>query len=73
MFKRDQSDPSVNLSAQRPKFRLTCDDPDRRDVLCGSGAIGLTAILGLLGGARPARAQALRDPFRNWIRSAFVS
>ena len=56
----------VSSSTFRPtgaRRRITCDDPDRRDVLCAGGAAGLTLILaGLLGDARPARAEALAGP-----------
>ncbi|GEP06935.1 MBL fold metallo-hydrolase [Methylobacterium oxalidis] len=42
---------------------ITCDDPDRRDLLCGGGALAMSLLLaGLLGGSRPARAQALAGP-----------
>ena len=34
---------------------ITCDDPDRRDLLCGGGALVMSLLLaGLLGGSRPA-------------------
>lgn len=42
---------------------ITCDDPDRRDVLCGGGAAAFSVLLaGLLGGSSPARAEALAGP-----------
>jgi 7,8-dihydropterin-6-yl-methyl-4-(beta-D-ribofuranosyl)aminobenzene 5'-phosphate synthase len=42
---------------------ITCDDPDRRSILCGGGAAALSLLLaGLLGGSRPARAEVLAGP-----------
>jgi 7,8-dihydropterin-6-yl-methyl-4-(beta-D-ribofuranosyl)aminobenzene 5'-phosphate synthase len=39
---------------------ITCDDPDRRDLLCGGGAAFLSLLMtGLLGNSRPVRAQAI--------------
>jgi 7,8-dihydropterin-6-yl-methyl-4-(beta-D-ribofuranosyl)aminobenzene 5'-phosphate synthase len=47
--------------ARRPL--ITCDDPDRRDVLCGGGATAFSALLAaLLGSSRRARAEALARP-----------
>ena len=57
-------DPSSASSARinegmKRRF-ITCDDPDRRDLLCSGGAVAMSMLLaGLLGGSRPARAQAL--------------
>ncbi|MHB2209211.1 MBL fold metallo-hydrolase [Methylobacterium sp. CM6257] len=45
------------------RSRITCDDPVRRDVLCGGGASVLGLVLAsLLGGGRPALAEALTGP-----------
>ena len=42
---------------------MICDAPDRRDVLCGGGAAAFSLLLaGLLGGSRPARAEAVSGP-----------
>ncbi|WP_043752874.1 MBL fold metallo-hydrolase [Methylobacterium nodulans] len=45
------------------RSRLVCDDPARRDVLCGGGAAAFSLLLAdLLGGARPVRAEAIAGP-----------
>ncbi|AWN43656.1 MBL fold metallo-hydrolase [Methylobacterium durans] len=51
-------------SAQRlSRARITCDDPARRDILCGGGAAALSLLLaGLLGDAPPALAEAVTGP-----------
>ncbi|MDR7037275.1 7,8-dihydropterin-6-yl-methyl-4-(beta-D-ribofuranosyl)aminobenzene 5'-phosphate synthase [Methylobacterium sp. BE186] len=47
--------------SERP--RITCDDPARRDLLCGGGAAALSLLLGgLLGDASPALAEAVAGP-----------
>lgn len=51
---------SVHSSEAVKRRFMVCDDPDRRDLLCGGGALGMSLLLaGLLGGSRPARAQPL--------------
>ena len=60
-------DPLSALPAPHPKpakrSSITCDDPDRRDLLCGGGAAAAGLILAtLLGGSRPARAEAIAGP-----------
>lgn len=56
---------SSNRSVPRGtmRSRITCDDPARRDVLCGGGAIALSLLLtSLLGDARPALADVINGP-----------
>jgi 7,8-dihydropterin-6-yl-methyl-4-(beta-D-ribofuranosyl)aminobenzene 5'-phosphate synthase len=55
--------PSAMSSRRASRRSITCDDPDRRDLLCGGGALAMNLLLaGLLGNSRPARAQALAGP-----------
>lgn len=55
---------STQAPARRSlRSRITCDDPARRDVLCGGGASVLGLVLAsLLGSARPATAEAVTGP-----------
>ena len=55
--------PSARANEAVSRRFITCDDPDRRDLLCGGGALVMSLLLaGLLGGSRPARAHALTGP-----------
>jgi 7,8-dihydropterin-6-yl-methyl-4-(beta-D-ribofuranosyl)aminobenzene 5'-phosphate synthase len=51
---------AATTSSASPRSFIACDDPVRRDVLCGGGATMLGLLLAsLLGGARPASAEAI--------------
>ncbi|MGH1589002.1 MBL fold metallo-hydrolase [Methylobacterium phyllosphaerae] len=55
--------PTQDYSRWNLRPRITCDDPARRDVLCGGGATALGLLLAsLLGDARPALAEAVTGP-----------
>lgn len=59
----DPASSPENHDPSGPRARIACDDPARRDVLCGGGAAALSVLLAsLLGDARPALAEAVTGP-----------